>query len=184
MKHIPAPPYTVGKPLRALIFDSKYDSYKVRKNYCDRTRTAKRKVVAALDQDASPRAPECQGFRAASCDREAGQRATCSAQGVIVYFRVVDGEMRVGDTVRLINTAKEHQIDELGVLAPKPVQVRFRQMTFHCQGKSDDSSAEPKGGPMMRVRTGLCILLLDQATVWRSAFFIHGSRKLCCRWTG
>lgn len=44
-------------------------------------------------------------------------------QGVIVYFRVVDGEMRVGDTIRLINTAKEYQVGELGVLAPKPVQV-------------------------------------------------------------
>ena len=40
-----------------------------------------------------------------------------------MYFRVVDGMMRVGDTVRLINTSKEHQINELGVLAPKPVQV-------------------------------------------------------------
>lgn len=30
MKHIPPPPYTLGKPLRALIFDSKYDSYKAR----------------------------------------------------------------------------------------------------------------------------------------------------------
>ena len=55
-------------------------------------------------------------------------------QGVIVYFRVVDGEMRVGDTVKLINTGKEHQIGELGVLAPKPVQVRTLrslQAAFH-----------------------------------------------------
>ena len=44
-------------------------------------------------------------------------------QGVIVYFRVMDGEMRVGDMVKLINTGKELQIGELGVLAPKPVQV-------------------------------------------------------------
>lgn len=29
VKHIPPPQYTVGKPLRALIFDSKYDTYKV-----------------------------------------------------------------------------------------------------------------------------------------------------------
>jgi len=29
VRNIPAPSYTVGKPLRALIFDSKYDSYKV-----------------------------------------------------------------------------------------------------------------------------------------------------------
>lgn len=45
-------------------------------------------------------------------------------QGVIVYFRVVDGELKVGDVVKLMNTGKEYQVDELGVLAPKPVQVR------------------------------------------------------------
>ena len=44
-------------------------------------------------------------------------------QGVIVYFRVVDGKLRVGDTVKLMRSRKEYQIDELGVLAPKPVQV-------------------------------------------------------------
>lgn len=45
---------------------------------------------------------------------------------MIVYFRVVDGEMRVGDAVKLINTGMEHSIIELGVLAPKPVQVRSK----------------------------------------------------------
>lgn len=54
-------------------------------------------------------------------------------QGVIVYFRVVDGEMRVGDTVKLINTGKEHQIDELGVLAPKPIQVHQGIYGLHSQ---------------------------------------------------
>ncbi len=48
-------------------------------------------------------------------------------QGVIVYFRVVDGEMRPGDVVRLMNTGKEYQVDEVGVLAPKQIPVR----TFH-----------------------------------------------------
>ncbi len=51
-------------------------------------------------------------------------------QGVIVYFRVVDGEMRVGDSVKLINTGIEHQIIELGVLAPKPVQVHLLDLEF------------------------------------------------------
>ena len=46
-----------------------------------------------------------------------------TVQGVIVYFRVVDGELRVGDTVKLMRSRKEYQVDELGVLAPKPVQV-------------------------------------------------------------
>ena len=44
-------------------------------------------------------------------------------QGVIVYFRVVDGEMRPGDVVRLMNTGKEYQVDEVGVLAPKQIPV-------------------------------------------------------------
>ena len=41
-----------------------------------------------------------------------------------MYFRVVDGELRVGDTVKLMKSRKEYQVDELGVLAPKPVQAR------------------------------------------------------------
>jgi len=50
--------------------------------------------------------------------------AARGAQGVIVYFRVVDGAVRVGDTVKLMKSRKEYQVDELGVLAPKPVQAR------------------------------------------------------------
>jgi len=52
--------------------------------------------------------------------------AARGAQGVIVYFRVVDGALRVGDTVKLMKSRKEYQVDELGVLAPKPVQARAR----------------------------------------------------------
>eukprot|EP00884_Botryococcus_braunii_P013246 jgi/Botrbrau1/21922/Bobra.0249s0046.1 len=71
VKRIPPPAENRNKALRALIFDSYYDSYK----------------------------------------------------GVIVYFRIVDGELKVGDTIKLMNTGKEYQVDEVGVLAPKPVQV-------------------------------------------------------------
>ncbi len=46
-------------------------------------------------------------------------------QGVIVYFRVVDGELKPGDTIRLINTGKEYEVDEVGVLSPKQIPVRF-----------------------------------------------------------
>jgi translation elongation factor EF-4 len=44
-------------------------------------------------------------------------------QGVVVYFRVKDGVMRRGDTVRLMNTKKEYTIDDIGVLSPKPIEV-------------------------------------------------------------
>lgn len=44
-------------------------------------------------------------------------------QGVVVYMRVMDGVIRRGDSVKLMNTKKEVVIDELGVLSPKPVVV-------------------------------------------------------------
>lgn len=44
-------------------------------------------------------------------------------RGVIVYFRVMDGQMKKGDKVYLMASGKEYQIDELGVLSPTQVQV-------------------------------------------------------------
>ncbi len=44
-------------------------------------------------------------------------------QGVVVAFRVVDGCLRRGDVIRLMNTAKEYQVDEVGVRTPAPVPV-------------------------------------------------------------
>lgn len=49
--------------------------------------------------------------------------SVCRLQGVVVYFRVKDGVMRRGDTVKLMNTKKEYTIDEIGVLSPKPIEV-------------------------------------------------------------
>ena len=60
--HIPAPTGDATKPLKALIFDSYYDSYK----------------------------------------------------GVIVYFRVVEGEVRPGQTIRMMATGAEFQVVEVG----------------------------------------------------------------------
>ncbi|MDB9529011.1 translation elongation factor 4 [Oscillatoria sp. CS-180] len=44
-------------------------------------------------------------------------------RGVIVYFRVMDGVLRKGDTVRLMASKKEYSIDELGVLSPNQIPV-------------------------------------------------------------
>ena len=60
--HIPAPKGDSDKPLKALIFDSYYDSYK----------------------------------------------------GVIVYFRVVEGEVRPGQTIRMMATGAEFDVVEVG----------------------------------------------------------------------
>jgi GTP-binding protein LepA len=45
-------------------------------------------------------------------------------RGVIVYFRVVDGNLKRGDRIRLMASGKEYEIDELGVLSPNQVQVQ------------------------------------------------------------
>jgi translation elongation factor EF-4 len=39
-------------------------------------------------------------------------------------MRVMDGIIRKGDTVKLMNTKKEVTVDEIGVLSPKIVPVR------------------------------------------------------------
>jgi GTP-binding protein LepA len=68
---IPPPPNNISKPLRALVFDSFYDTYR----------------------------------------------------GIIVYFRVKDGEVRLGDKIRFMNNESNFDITELGVLRPQQVKV-------------------------------------------------------------
>lgn len=73
VKHIPAPPDNSACPLRALIFDSYYDSYR----------------------------------------------------GVVVYFRIVDGEIHKGDKIKFMVTGKVFVAEEIGVMTPdqQPVEV-------------------------------------------------------------
>ena len=44
-------------------------------------------------------------------------------RGVIVYVRVVDGELKKGQKIRLMGADKEYAISDLGKLIPKPVRV-------------------------------------------------------------
>ncbi len=44
-------------------------------------------------------------------------------RGVIVYVRVVDGELKKGQKIRLMGASKEYQITDLGKLMPRPKQV-------------------------------------------------------------
>jgi len=44
-------------------------------------------------------------------------------RGVIVYFRVMDGTVKKGDRVKFMASGQEYVIDELGVLAPRQIQV-------------------------------------------------------------
>jgi GTP-binding protein LepA len=68
---VPPPKDTSALPLRALIFDSYYDSYR----------------------------------------------------GVVVMFRVMDGVIKRGDSIRMMNTGAQHDVVELGVMSPGQKQV-------------------------------------------------------------
>ena len=44
-------------------------------------------------------------------------------RGVIVFFRVVDGEIRRGDKIRFMNSGVEYEVLEVGVMTPAQVKV-------------------------------------------------------------
>ena len=71
VKYVPPPPNTIDEPLRALVFDSYYESYR----------------------------------------------------GIIVYFRVKDGEIKLGDRIRFMENQKDFEVLELGVLRPQQFKV-------------------------------------------------------------
>jgi GTP-binding protein LepA len=46
-----------------------------------------------------------------------------SYRGVVILTRVIDGELRPGMKVRLMQTRQDYEIEQLGAFTPKPVQV-------------------------------------------------------------
>ena len=70
---IPAPSGDTDKPLKALIFDSKYDNYK----------------------------------------------------GVVIFVRVFDGSVKVGNTMKLMASGKSYEVTEVGVMAPNHVPTKY-----------------------------------------------------------
>ncbi|HEY0378082.1 MAG TPA: translation elongation factor 4 [Pyrinomonadaceae bacterium] len=71
VRDVPPPKGSADAPLKALIFDSWYDSYR----------------------------------------------------GVIVLFRVIDGQVRPGMKIRFFNTGRDYQVETLGVNRPRPTPI-------------------------------------------------------------
>lgn len=75
---------------------------------------------------------------AAICDRLPGPRKSTMTQlralifdaqyddyrGVVLYLRVFDGKLKVGDKVRMMQMQRTFQVTELGKYTPKPVKVQ------------------------------------------------------------
>ena len=45
-------------------------------------------------------------------------------KGVVIYTRVFDGTVKEGDIIRLMNTDKKHEVTEVGVYSPGPVECK------------------------------------------------------------
>ncbi|MHC4947750.1 MAG: translation elongation factor 4 [Planctomycetota bacterium] len=67
----------------------------------------------------APRAPETDDTRALIFDSHYDDY-----RGVIVYFRVFDGALDVGDRIRMLGTGRTFVISELGRYTPTPVKVK------------------------------------------------------------
>jgi len=70
VEEVPAPQGDIDEPLKAMIFDSVYNSYR----------------------------------------------------GVILSVRIMDGVLREGDTIQLMNSGKTFDVTEVGVFSPKPIE--------------------------------------------------------------
>jgi len=44
-------------------------------------------------------------------------------RGVVILTRIIDGRMRPGDRVRLMQTGQDYEVEQLGAFTPKPVPV-------------------------------------------------------------
>ena len=45
-------------------------------------------------------------------------------KGVVIYTRIFDGQVKVGDVIRLMNTGKKYEVTEVGVMAPGHVPAK------------------------------------------------------------
>jgi len=48
-------------------------------------------------------------------------------RGVVVFFRVIDGEVKKGDKIRFLASGAEHEVTEVGVMQPQQVPVTSLQ---------------------------------------------------------
>ena len=75
-------------------------------------------LTAICERCPPPRAPEMPQTRALIFDA-----VYDDYRGVIVYVRLFDGELRVGDRIRMMSSGRTWHVTELGRYTPKPVKT-------------------------------------------------------------
>jgi GTP-binding protein LepA len=63
-----------------------------------------------------------------------------SYRGVVVFFRVIDGQVKKGEKMRFMASGAEHDVTEVGVMTPQQVQVdtlRAGEVGFICGSIKD-----------------------------------------------
>ena len=75
-------------------------------------------LAAICERFPAPRAPVMKQTRALIFDAQYDDY-----RGVVVYCRVFDGGLRVGDKIRMMGTGRTFQITDIGKRVPKPVRV-------------------------------------------------------------
>jgi len=94
-------------------------------------------------------------------------------RGVIVFFRVVDGEVKKGDSIRFLASGAEHEVTEVGVMTPQQVPVTSLQageVGYICGSIKDVQDA----------RVGDTITLSTQYKAAAAAIMkANGNRQIC-----
>ncbi len=76
-------------------------------------------LAAICERFPSPRKPVVPQTRALIFDAQYDDY-----RGVVVYARVFDGQLKMGDKIRMMGTQRTFQITEIGKRTPKPVRVQ------------------------------------------------------------
>ncbi len=117
-----------------------------------------------------PRVPEIDSFRGLIFDFQYSNH-----RGVIVFFRVFDGEVRKGDRIEFLAAKKGFQVLEVGFLAPeeRPIDVLGPGEIGYIVTGIKEPGVASVGDTLIRERSGASSLIgymQPKPVVWASVF--------------
>ncbi len=111
-------------------------------------------LAAICDKFPPPRPPEIPQLRALIFDAQYDDH-----RGVIVYFRIFDGQLKVGDKIRMIGTGRTFGVSDIMKYTPKPGRV------LDAQGKPIPLGVGETGALVAAIRTLADVRIGDTITL-------------------